>query len=139
MAAYAARAGLRSIVLIPEGKIAWGKLSQSIEYGALTCQLRTDFDGCLRLLSEVVHQAPVYLLNSVNPYRVEGQKTVAFELMEQLEWHVPEHIIVPGGNLANSSALGKGFLEMKQLGFIDSLPKISIIQAEGANPLVRSM
>ena len=137
MAAYAARGGMRSLVLIPEGKISWGKLSQALDYGAVTCQLRTDFDGCLRVLNQVVQRMPVYLLNSVNPYRLEGQKTAAIELLEQLDWQVPDHVIVPGGNLGNSSALGKAFLEMKDLGFIASLPKISIIQAEGANPLVR--
>ncbi len=139
MAAYAARGGLHSLVLIPEGKISWSKLSQSLDYGAITCQLKTDFDGCVRVLNEVVQRMPVYLLNSVNPYRVEGQKTVAFELLEQLGWEPPEHIIVPGGNLANSSAIGKAMREMKQLGFISRLPKISVIQAEGANPLVRSI
>ena len=137
MAAYAARAGLRSIVFIPEGKIAWGKLSQSMDYGAMTVQLKTDFDGCVRLLLELVRRFPIYLLNSVNPYRLEGQKTPAIEIVEQLEWQVPEHIVVPGGNLANSSALGKGFQEMKHLGLIPRIPRISIIQAEGANPLFR--
>ena len=137
MAAYAARAGLRSLVLIPEGKIAWGKLSQAMDYGSTTVQLRTDFDGCVRVLSEIVERAPVYLLNSVNPYRLEGQKTPAFEMLEQMEWQVPHHVIVPGGNLANVSALGKGFAEMKQLGFIRRVPKMSVIQAEGANPLYR--
>ncbi|MDQ2834994.1 MAG: threonine synthase [Acidobacteriota bacterium] len=137
MAAYAARAGLRSIVFIPEGKIAWGKLSQSMDYGALTIQLKTDFDGCVKILGELVRQFPIYLLNSVNPYRLEGQKTPAFEIVEQLDWQVPEHIIVPGGNLANSAALGKGFNEMHQLGLIPRVPKVSIIQAEGANPLYR--
>ena len=139
MAAYAARAGLRSLVLIPEGKIAWGKLSQALEYGALTCQLHTDFDGCMRVLNEVVRRLPVYLLNSVNPYRIEGQKTAAIELLEQLEWNVPDHVIVPAGNLGNSSSLGKVFLELRELGFITKLPKLSLIQAEGANPLARSM
>lgn len=139
MAAYAARAGLRSLVLLPEGKIAWGKLAQAIDYGALTLQLRTDFDGCVRVLSEVVQRAPVYLLNSVNPYRIEGQKTPALEIAEQMEWEVPDHVIVPGGNLANSSALGKGFLEMKELGLTARVPRISVIQAEGANPLVRAL
>jgi len=137
MAAYAARAGLRSIVFIPEGKIAWGKLSQSMDYGAMTVQLKTDFDGCVRLLLSLVRRFPIYLLNSVNPYRLEGQKTPAVEIMEQLEWQVPEHVVVPGGNLANSSALGKGFLEMKHLGLIARVPRISVIQAEGANPLYR--
>jgi threonine synthase len=135
MAAYAARAGMRCLVLIPEGKIAWGKLSQAMDYGALTCQLRTDFDGCVRVLAEIVERYPIYLLNSVNPYRLEGQKTPALEIAEELEWNVPDHLIVPGGNLANCSALGKGFQEMKRLGLTTAIPRISVIQAEGANPL----
>ena len=139
MAAYAARGNMRSLVLIPEGKISWGKLSQSLDYGALTCQLRTDFDGCVRILNELVRQKPVYLLNSVNPYRIEGQKTVAIELMEQLGWEPPDHIIVPGGNLGNSSAIGKALLEMLELKLITRLPKLSIIQAQGANPFYRSV
>jgi len=139
MAAYAARAGLRSLVLIPEGKIAWGKLSQAMDYGALTCQLKTDFDGCLRVLTEIVKEAPIYLLNSVNPYRLEGQKTPAIEIAEAFDWTVPDHLIVPGGNLANGSALGKGFRELHELGLVARMPHISVIQAEGANPLVRSM
>jgi threonine synthase len=139
MAAYAARAGLRSLVLIPEGKIAWGKLSQAMDYGALTCQVKADFDGCLRVLTEIVKQAPIYLLNSVNPYRLEGQKTPAFEIAEALDWNVPDHLIVPGGNLGNSSALGKGFRELRELGLVARLPRISVIQAAGANPLVRSL
>ena len=139
MAAYAARAGMRSLVLIPEGKIAWGKLSQAMDYGAVTCQVKTDFDGCLRLLTEIVRTAPIYLLNSVNPYRLEGQKTPAIEIAEAMDWNVPDHLIVPGGNLGNSSALGKGFREMRELGLIARLPKISVIQAAGANPLVRSL
>jgi len=139
MAAYAARGGMRSLVLIPEGKISWGKLSQALDYGALTCELKTDFDGCMRVLNQVVRRMPVYLLNSVNPYRIEGQKTGAIELLEQCDWRPPDHVIVPGGNLGNSSALGKAFLELKELGFISALPKISIIQAEGANALVRTM
>jgi threonine synthase len=139
MAAYAARAGLRSLVLIPEGKIAWGKLSQAMDYGAVTCQLKTDFDGCVRVLVQIVNQSPIYLLNSVNPYRLEGQKTPAFEIAEAFDWTVPDHLIVPGGNLANSSALGKGFREMRDLGLVARMPRISVIQAEGANPLVRSL
>ena len=138
MAAYAARAGMRSLVLIPDGKIAWGKLSQAMDYGAVTCQLKTDFDGCLRLLTKIVNEAPIYLLNSVNPYRLEGQKTPAFEIAEAFEWNVPDHLIVPGGNLGNSSALGKGFRELRELGLTARMPRISVIQAEGANPLVRS-
>ncbi|MGA7242951.1 MAG: threonine synthase, partial [Terracidiphilus sp.] len=138
MAAYAARSGLRSLVLIPEGKIAWGKLSQAMDYGAITCQLKSDFDGCVRVLTQIVNEAPIYLLNSVNPYRLEGQKTPAFEIAEAFDWTVPDHLIVPGGNLANSSALGKGFRELHELGLVARMPRISVIQAEGANPLARS-
>ncbi len=139
MAAYAARAGLKSLVLIPDGKIAWGKLSQAMDYGALTCQIKADFDGCLTLLTRIVKEAPIYLLNSVNPYRLEGQKTPAFEIAEAFDWSVPDHLIVPGGNLGNSSALGKGFRELRELGLTARMPKISVIQAAGANPLVRSL
>ncbi|HEY2393574.1 MAG TPA: threonine synthase [Candidatus Angelobacter sp.] len=139
VAAYAARAEMKSIVLLPAGQVTAGKLAQALEYGAHVLQLRTDFDGCLTVLHEVVQKFNAYLLNSLNPYRLEGQKTVAFELMEQLDWRVPDHVIVPGGNLGNSSALGKGFIELRDLGLIQSLPKISIIQAAGANPLARTM
>ncbi|HLZ40053.1 MAG TPA: threonine synthase [Candidatus Sulfotelmatobacter sp.] len=139
MAAYAARGGMRSLVLVPEGKISWSKLSQALDYGAVTCQLRTDFDGCLRLLQQLVLRAPVYQLNSINPFRLEGQKTLALELLEQLGWEPPDHIIVPGGNLGNSSAIGKALLEMRELGLIARLPKLSVIQAEGANALVRTL
>ncbi len=139
MAAYAARGGMRSLVLVPDGKISWSKLSQALDYGAITCQLRTDFDGCLRLLQELVLRAPVYQLNSINPFRLEGQKTLAFELLEQLDWQPPDHIVVPGGNLGNSSAIGKALVEMRDLGLISRLPKLSVIQAEGANALVRTL
>lgn len=139
MAAYAARGNMRSLVLVPDGKISWSKLSQALDYGAVTCQLRTDFDGCLRLLQELVRRAPVYQLNSINPFRLEGQKTLAIELLEQLDWKEPDHIIVPGGNLGNSSAIGKALLEMRELGLISRLPKLSVIQAEGANALVRTL
>jgi threonine synthase len=139
VAAYSARAGMNSVVLLPAGYVTAGKLSQALEYGARVLELRTDFDGCLKVLHEVVRRFPICLLNSVNPYRLEGQKTVAFELMEQLDWSVPDHVIVPGGNLANSSALGKGFIELRDLGLIRTLPKLSVIQAAGANPLVRTM
>lgn len=139
MAAYAARGGLRNLVLVPEGKISWSKLSQALDYGAVTCQLRTDFDGCLRLLQQLVLRAPVYQLNSINPFRLEGQKMLALELLEQLDWKPPDHIIVPGGNLGNSSAIGKALVEMRDIGLISKLPKLSVIQAEGANALVRTL
>ena len=117
--------GCSSLVLIPDGKIAWGKLSQAMDYGAVTCQLKADFDGCLTLLTQIVKEAPIYLLNSVNPYRLEGQKTPAFEIAEAFDWNVPDHLIVPGGNLGNSSALGKGFREMHELGLVARMPRIS--------------
>jgi threonine synthase len=139
MAAYAARARMNSLVLLPEGKISWSKLSQAMDYGSFICQLNTDFDGCVKVLAEVVRRAPVYLLNSVNPYRIEGQKTPALEIAEQLDWQVPDHVIVPGGNLGNSSAIGKGFLEMKHLGLSAKTPRVSVIQAEEANPFFLSM
>lgn len=139
MAAYATRGGLRSLVLVPEGKISWSKLSQALDYGAVTCQLKTDFDGCLRLLQQLVLRAPVYQLNSINPFRLEGQKTLAIELLEQLDWNPPDHVIVPGGNLGNSSAIGKALVEMRDLGLISRLPKLSVIQAAGANALVRTL
>jgi threonine synthase len=139
MAAYAARGEMRSLVLVPEGKISWSKLSQALDYGAITCQLRTDFDGCLRLLQELVRRAPVYQLNSINPFRLEGQKTITLEILEQLNWIPPDHIIVPGGNLGNSSAIGKALLELRELGLISRTPKLSVIQAEGANALVRTL
>jgi threonine synthase len=110
-----------------------------MDYGAVTCQLKADFDGCLQLLTQIVNEAPIYLLNSVNPYRLEGQKTPAFEIAEAFDWNVPDHLIVPGGNLGNSSALGKGFKELHELGLVARMPRISVIQAEGANPLVRSL
>ena len=139
VAAYAARAAMKSIVLLPVGQVASGKLAQALEYGAHVLELNTSFDGCLQVLDQVIEKFPAYVMNSLNPYRIEGQKTVAFELMEQLDWSVPDHVIVPGGNLGNASALGKGFAELQKLGLIQRLPRISIIQAAGANPLVRAM
>ncbi|MGH9535647.1 MAG: threonine synthase [Terriglobales bacterium] len=135
MAAYAARAGLGALVLVPAGQIAWGKLAQALDYGAVTCQVRGDFDDCMRVLGEVLRRAPVGLVNSVNPYRVEGQKSAAFELLEQLDWQPPDHIILPGGNLANASALGKGLRELHERGLMARMPKIFIVQAAGASPL----
>lgn len=138
MAAYAARAGLRSLVLVPAGRISWSKLAQAMDAGAVTCQLRTDFDGCVRTLNQILSHRPICLVNSVNPFRIEGQKTAAIEMLEQLDWQAPDHVVVPGGNLAHASALGKAFLEMLEQGFIERLPRVSIIQARGANPLAQS-
>jgi threonine synthase len=134
MAAYAARAGMRAAVFIPEGQIALGKLSQALDYGAVTLQVEGDFDAALALVRRLADEDPVYLLNSVNPFRIEGQKTIAAELCEQLGWRVPDRVVVPGGNLGNVSALGKGFAELRAWGLIDRLPKLTVVQAEGAAP-----
>ncbi|MFN0111987.1 MAG: threonine synthase [Blastocatellia bacterium] len=137
MAAYAARAGMKSFVFIPSGQIALGKLSQALDYGSQVLQLEGDFDDAMRLVREIANETPIYLLNSVNPFRLEGQKTIAFELMQQRGWQAPDRIVVPGGNLGNSSAIAKGFHELLERGVIEKMPKITIIQAEGANPLYR--
>lgn len=137
MAAYAARAGMKSFVFIPSGQIALGKLSQALDYGAVVLQIEGDFDDAMRLVREVANETPIYLLNSINPFRLEGQKTIAFELMQQRGWQAPDRVVVPGGNLGNSSAIAKGFHELLERGVIDRMPKITIVQAEGANPLAR--
>lgn len=135
LAAYAARAGLLAAILLPRGQITSSKLAQSMDYGAAVLEIEGNFDDCMRLIQELGSEPSVYVANSVNPFRIEGQKTVAFELMEQCEWRVPDHVVVPGGNLGNSSALGKGFSELHRLGLISRLPKLSVIQAEGSAPL----
>jgi len=135
LAAYAARADLQCAILLPQGQISPAKLAQSMDYGAVVCEIAGNFDDCMRLISELADVPSIYIANSINPFRIEGQKTVAFELLEQCGWRVPDHVVVPGGNMGNSSALGKGFDEMLRLGLIDRLPKISIIQAEGSAPL----
>ena len=137
LAAYAARAGVQCAILLPRGQITASKLAQSMDYGAIVCEIDGNFDDCMRLIQEITDDPSIYLANSINPFRIEGQKTVAFELMEQCEWRVPEHVVVPGGNMGNSSALGKGFEELQRLGLIDRLPKLSVIQAEGSAPLAR--
>lgn len=138
MAAYAARAGMKSIVFIPEGQIAFGKLSQALDYGSLTIQIQGDFDEAMRIVEEISVKGGIYLLNSINPYRIEGQKTIMIEMLHQLGWEAPDWVVVPGGNLGNSSSFGKAFEEMKRAGFIKKIPKIAVIQAEGANPLFES-
>jgi threonine synthase len=135
LAAYSARAGLQCAILLPRGQITASKLAQSMDYGASIFELDGNFDDCMRLIQELGDDPSIYVANSINPFRIEGQKTVACELMQQCAWHVPDHVVVPGGNMGNSSALGKGFAEMLRLGLIDRLPKLSIIQAEGSAPL----
>jgi len=135
MAAYAARAGLRALVFIPAGQVAYGKLSQSLEYGATVVEIEGNFDDSMRVVREMAEETPLYLLNSINPFRLEGQKAIAIEMMEQTDWRAPDWLVVPGGNLGNSSAIGKALNEMAELGFISRLPRLAIIQAEGASPL----
>jgi threonine synthase len=137
LAAYAARAGLQAAILLPRGQITASKLAQSMDYGAAVFELEGNFDDCMRLIQELGADPSIYVANSINPFRIEGQKTVAFEMMAQSGWRVPDQVIVPGGNMGNSSALGKGFEEMVALGLIERLPKLNIIQAEGTAPLAK--
>jgi threonine synthase len=137
LAAYAARADLVCAILVPEGQISHAKLAQALDYGARVFELEGNFDSCMRVLREISDDPSIYLVNSINPFRIEGQKTVAAELAEQLNWNVPDHLVVPGGNLGNSSAFGKGFRDLLAAGLIDRLPRISVIQAEGAAPFAR--
>jgi threonine synthase len=125
----------KSIVFVGSGKIAYGKLSQALDYGSTTLQLAGDFDDAMRQVQEVCRQEKIYLCNSLNPFRLEGQKAIIFRVLESLQWEVPDWIIVPGGNLGNSSAFGKALIELKQLALIDRLPRLAIINAAGANTL----
>lgn len=134
LAAYAARARLRCAILVPRGQISHAKLAQSLDYGAAVLEIEGNFDDSMRVIRELAEDESIYLVNSINPFRIEGQKTVAAELLEQRGWRVPDHVIMPGGNLGNSSALGKGFKELFDLGVIDRLPRLSVVQAEGAAP-----
>jgi threonine synthase len=134
MASYAAMAGMKAFVFIPEGQVAFGKLSQALAYGATTIQIAGDFDVAMRLVQQACAARGVYLLNSINPFRIEGQKAIAFELLQDLAWSVPDWIVVPGGNLGNSAAIGKGLQELLALGLIPRLPRLAVIQAAGANP-----
>lgn len=137
LAAYAARADLVCAILVPAGQVSHAKLAQSLDYDAKVLEVEGNFDDCMRTIRELSGESPVYLVNSINPFRIEGQKTVAFELAEQLDWNVPDHLVVPGGNLGNSSAFGKGFRELYANGLIPRIPKISVIQAAGAAPFAR--
>jgi threonine synthase len=138
LAVYCAAAGIQSVVLLPKGKISVAQLVQPIANGALVLSLDTDFDGCMRLVQEISQDESIYLANSMNSLRIEGQKTVGIEIVQQFDWEIPDVIIIPGGNLGNVSALGKGLLLMRTLGLIARLPRIVVAQAERANPLYRS-
>lgn len=135
VALYAHSCGLKCTAFIGSGRIAFGKLSQAMDYGAQTIQIQGDFDDCMRRVQEVCSKLKLYLLNSLNPFRLEGQKTIMYRIIEGLGWEVPDWIIVPGGNLGNSSAFGKAFYELKQLGLIERMPRMAIINATGADTL----
>ncbi|MBM3292731.1 threonine synthase [Candidatus Bathyarchaeota archaeon] len=134
MAAYAAQADLKAFVFVPEGEIAYGKLSQALAYGAKVIQINGNFDDAMSLVQEISNKYGLYLVNSINPWRVEGQKSIIYELLQQRKWLVPDWIIVPAGNLGNTSAFGKAIMELKALGFISKTPHIAAIQAAGASP-----
>ncbi|MBN1509516.1 MAG: threonine synthase [Sedimentisphaerales bacterium] len=135
VALYAHSCGLKCTVFIGSGRIAFGKLSQAMDYGAQTIQIQGDFDDCMRQVQAVCTELGLYLLNSLNPFRLEGQKTIMYRIIEALGWQVPDWIVVPGGNLGNSSAFGKAFLELSLLGLIDRVPRLAIINATGADTL----
>lgn len=137
LAAYAARADMPCAILVPADQVSHAKLAQALDYGARVVEIEGNFDACMQLVLELANEEPIYLVNSINPFRIEGQKTVAIELSEQLKWRVPDHLVVPGGNLGNSSAFGKGFRELLDLQLIDRMPRITVVQAEGAAPFAR--
>jgi threonine synthase len=138
LAAYAAQAGIPALVLVPAGNVASGKLAQSLAYGARTLLVRGGFDDCLRLVQEAGERLGVYLLNSINPFRIEGQKTIVLEMLEQLGWDPPDWIVLPAGNLGNTAAFGKALREALAWGLIDRVPRIAAVQAAGAAPFARS-
>ena len=138
LAAYAAAADIPAIVFLPREKVSVAQLIQPITNGAVVLAIDTDFDGCMRIVKQVCEEQGIYLANSMNSLRIEGQKTISIELVQQFDWDVPDLIIIPGGNLGNVSALGKGFMQMRDLGLIDKLPRIVCAQTEKANPLYRS-
>lgn len=138
LAAYGAAAGLPVVVLLPRGKISTGQLLQPIAHGSLVLGLDTDFDGCMAIIQRLAEEGLIYLANSMNPLRLEGQKTVGIEIVQQFEWQVPSWIVIPGGNLGNASALYSGFQMMNDLGLIQRMPRLVVAQAENANPLYRA-
>lgn len=138
LAAYAAAAEIPAVILLPKAKVSTAQLIQPIANGALVLSLDTDFDGCMRIVQQLTTDPTIYLANSMNSLRIEGQKTVGIEIVQQLDWEVPDWIILPAGNLGNVSALGKGLMMLKELGLIDKLPRIACGQAEKANPLYLS-
>ncbi|MFK8002271.1 MAG: threonine synthase [Polyangiales bacterium] len=138
LAAYGAAAGIPVLVLLPKGKVTAAQLVQPIANGAKVCALDTDFDGCMRVVQALTEDPSIYLANSMNSLRIEGQKTIAMEIAQQFDWQVPDWVLVPGGNLGNVSAIAKGFVEMKEMGLVDRLPRLVCCQAAKANPLYRA-
>jgi threonine synthase len=139
MAAYAARAGMKALLFVPYRQISPAKLAQALDYGALVVEVGDTFDEAFSLLREIAPELGLYLVNSINPFRIEGQKTIVAEMMEQRAWQPPDYIVVPGGNLGNCSAIGKGLRELKELGFIEKVPRVVVVQAAGANPFYRML
>ncbi len=137
LAAYASKAGMRALTFIPEGKITAGKLGQTLAYGAQVVQVQGDFDAAMTLVQEVAATEPVFLANNINPFRLEGQKSIVFEMLQQRHWVAPDWLVLPGGNLGNTSALGKALIEAYELGLISKLPRIATIQAAGASPFAQ--
>ena len=138
LSAYAAQAKLAAIVFVPSGKISTGKLAQTLAYGARVLQVRGDFDAAMQLVRTACDRLGIYLVNSINPFRIEGQKTILWELLQDLDWRAPDWIVVPAGNLGNTSAFGKALREARDAGWIDRVPRLAAIQASGANPFYQS-
>jgi threonine synthase len=139
MAAYAGRAGMKALLFVPYRQISAAKLAQALDFGALVVEVGDTFDEAFRLLREIAPELDLYLVNSVNPFRIEGQKTIVAEMLEQRAWRPPDYIVVPGGNLGNASAIGKGLRELKDFGFIEKIPRVVVVQAAGANPFYRTL
>ena len=140
MAAYASAAGLKPVIFLPHGNISFGKLAQALEYGAITLQVKgANFDEILALVRRIADRSGIYLLNSINPFRIEGQKTMALEMLDQNDWEVPDWVVMPGGNLGNTAAFGKGFEELYRLELIPRLPRIAVVQATGSAPFFHFM
>lgn len=139
MAAYAARAGIKALLFVPYRQISAAKLAQALDFGATVVEVGDTFDQAFGLLREIAPELGLYLVNSVNPFRIEGQKTIVAEMLEQRAWRPPDYIVVPGGNLGNASAVGKGIRELLDFGFIEKVPRVVVVQAEGANPFYRML
>jgi threonine synthase len=139
MAAYAARASMKALLFVPYRQVSAAKLAQALDFGALVVEVGDTFDEAFRLLREIAPELGLYLVNSINPFRIEGQKTIVAEMLEQRAWRPPDYIVVPGGNLGNASAIGKGLWELKDMGFIEKVPQVIVVQAAGANPFYQTL